>query len=243
MIGSIQFETPIGPSYLRNNRSTRQKSLRCFPSCGLKGHVVGGFCGLPLRVSLGINIEKDAEKLNTEAYIFIAEIRPLATPRMSAEAKINKTDLFSQLRNKYEKGGKVTGELFQADSVVLQTTSDSFAQVDLTFNSQHCSWDYAWKSNRWRGPQELHVVDIIVLKSISPDKFSVVSYSSSTPFVVATKSPFAHRNGDRSRKRQAQTQTQMRTKKTTITMKRTILFFVPTAAIQGTTTTTNISSR
>lgn len=41
MITGLNFDTQIAEFYLRNNRSTRQKSLRCFPSCGIKGHISG----------------------------------------------------------------------------------------------------------------------------------------------------------------------------------------------------------
>ena len=185
MITDVVFDTPIGGEYKRNNRSTRQKSLRCFPSCGIKGHVPGGFCGLPLKVT--IEVAKESSDLDFDArnYLFIAEIRPVSQPRISAATSISEADLLRQIRTKEK--SETYGELFQADSNIhVEPLSGETWQVELTFNSHHCSWDYAWKSNRWSGPQEQHVVDIIVLKTASASEHRVVSSKPSSPFVVSS---------------------------------------------------------
>ena len=185
MISSIAFETSIGPEYKRNNRSTRQKSLRCFPACGIKGHVTGGFCGLPLKVTVDITRESSTLEFNPDDYRFIAEIRPVSQPRISREKSIVENVLIRQIRSKYEKN-EANGEIFQADTVTVLSTTGKQAEVELVFNSQHCSWDYSWKSNRWSGPQEQHVVDIIALRNVSATDIRVVSFSSSPPFVVSS---------------------------------------------------------
>jgi hypothetical protein len=185
MINSITFDTPIGTDYKRNNRSTRQKSLRCFPTCGVKGHVTGGFCGRPLKVVVELARETTSIDVKIEDYRFIAEIRPVSQPGVSKVKSIKEDDLQRQIRSKYEKH-EANGEIFQADSANILSMSGKVAEVELTFNSQHCSWDYSWKSNRWSGPQEQHVVDIIVLRSTSGNDTKVVSFASSSPFVVSS---------------------------------------------------------
>ena len=142
MISLISFHTPLQTSYLRNNRSTKQKSIRCFPSCGIKGHVSGGFCGLPLRVTVKLS----SKLLRLEQYIFIAEIRPSREPRLSNQKLISKTEIANQLRTKFDFHSK-GGELFLAETNILSNNGEE-SLVDLTFNSQQCSWDYAWRSNR-----------------------------------------------------------------------------------------------
>ena len=85
MISECVFTTPLALSYLRNNRSTRQKSLRCFPSCSRKGHVIGGFCGVPLCVDIKLSkttTQSENRKIEYDEYIFIAEIRPISSPRL-----------------------------------------------------------------------------------------------------------------------------------------------------------------
>jgi hypothetical protein len=185
MINSISFDTPIGAEYKRNNRSTRQKSLRCFPSCGLKGHVTGGFCGRPLKVVVELAREHNSLDLKIEDYRFVAEIRPQSQPGISRLKVITEEDLQRHLRGRFDKN-EFNGEIFQADTANILSITPKMAEVELTFNSNHCSWDYSWKSNRWSGPQELHVVDIIVLRSTSANEVRVVSSAPSSPFMVSS---------------------------------------------------------
>ena len=185
MITSITFDTPIGTEYKRNNRSTRQKSLRCFPTCGIKGHITGGFCGRPLKVVVEIERESSSLNIQVEDYRFIAEIHPVSQPGVSKAKTIKEEDLARQIRSKYDKY-EVNGEIFQADSINILQTRGKYVEIELTFNSQHCSWDYSWKSNRWSGPQEQHVVDIIVLKSLNQTEAKIVSFGSSSSFVVSS---------------------------------------------------------
>lgn len=181
MLSTVRYQTPIAPSYFRNNRSTRQKSMRCFPSCSVKGHVNGGKCGIPLCVE----IEMANMPCNFGEFIFVAELRPSKTPRLSGMVQINKATLMDQLRNKSDKTN-TTGELFLADIDIIAQTIDGGVCAQLTFNAQHCSWDYAWKSNRWSGPIEYHVVDIVALRSINAQEYAVCASHESEPFIIVS---------------------------------------------------------
>lgn len=192
MIKSCQFETPIAGSYLRNNRSTRQKSLRCFPACDPRGHIAAGFCGVPLRVRIHLTTDDENEsELNIHSYLFIAETRPVNTPGISSHATVSKQSIMQNIRTKSDKASE-KGELFVGDVAVLAADKKSM-EIQVTFNAQHCSWDYSWKSNRWSGSQELHIVDIVVLKYSTLSDFLVCSSSPSTPFIVASSHKRAHR--------------------------------------------------
>jgi hypothetical protein len=237
MIKSVILHTPVANSYLRNNRSTRQKSLRCFPMCSSKGHVNGGFCGQSLRATIVLGVEnndvatsisvpstigldssiaeptsstimpysglqqpvaelteggeakKDLFELND--FIIIMEIRPLLTPRISGKQFINKQEIHNQLRTKHEKSS-LEKELFmgEADLVTMDPEKKEL-KLFVVFNPNHSSWDYSWKSNRWSGPNEQHVVDIIVLKYYSTTDFQVYSHYVSNPFIVVS----SHKKG------------------------------------------------
>eukprot|EP01039_Chlorochromonas_danica_P008197 gene8197-9043_t len=193
MIQSCFFETPIAGSYLRNNRSTRQKSLRCFPACDPRGHIAAGFCGLPLRVRIRLTASEDDEsELNIHSYLFIAETRPANTPGISSRSIVSKQSIMQNIRTKSDKASE-KGELFIGDVAVISSEKKSLDLL-ITFNAQHCSWDYSWKSNRWSGSQEHHVVDIIVLKYSTLSDFVVTSSFPSTPFIVASSHKRAHRS-------------------------------------------------
>lgn len=224
MIQSCVLDTAIAPSYFRNNRSTRQKSLRCFPACSLRGHVSGGFCGQSLRANIiltnptgnpaefGANSDNvdgngsinnsfhnhpplnllhagnNSSAIDINEYLFIAEIRPANKTRISGQNVISKTEIMNQIRTKVEnKPGAQSRELFLGE-VSIRTTSTNQSSIDLNvvFNSQHHSWDYSWRSNRWSATNEKHVVDIIVLRynAINSTDFMVSACYTSNPFYI-----------------------------------------------------------
>ena len=136
-----------------------------------------------MTVTIDLRRETTSTCLDINEYIFIAEIRPVSLPKLSRAETVEKKYMLDQIRTKYEKTPVTNGELFIAEVSLLATSQDD-AKLMLTFNSQHCSWDYSWKSNRWSGPQEHHVIDIIVVKSMSVNEFAVISFRSSTPFII-----------------------------------------------------------
>eukprot|EP01038_Epipyxis_sp_PR26KG_P005496 gene5496-7608_t len=191
MISSYNFITPIQTSYFRNNRSTRQKSLRCYPSCDPRGHIVGGFCGTPIKVQMCIQKPNDSHKESSnfeddfkiEEYVFVAELRPEKFPNLASSHEVAADFIKENLRDKFVSN---CGELFIA-SVEVMSESSSQYEVELLFNGQHCSYDYKWKSNRWSGANEGHVLDVIVMrKSNNSNVYSVVSSHPSSPFIIVS---------------------------------------------------------
>jgi hypothetical protein len=204
MIKSCILHTPIASSYLRNNRSTRQKSLRCFPDCSSRGHVNGGFCGQSLRATVFVNVDQSgsltADELNSEPkrildindFIIIMEIRPSSIPRISRQSFVKKQEIHNQLRMKHEKSS-LEKELFMGEmDIISYDPVSKMMELYVTFNGNHSSWDYSWKSNRWSGPNEKHVVDIIVLKYYSATEFQVCSCYTTNPFIVIS----SHKRGN-----------------------------------------------
>lgn len=179
MIASCLLITPICPQYLRNNRSTRQKSLRCFPSCGPKGHIQGGFCGRSLKVQMTL-MSPTNDPVDVNDYMFIAEIRPVLEPRISAQKTIKKADVLDKIRTRQDKeiGQR---EVFMGEVSVLHQRGREI-ELDLTFNGRNQSWDYSWRSNRWSGQQ--HVVDIIVLSYLNASEFAICSFFTTSSFMV-----------------------------------------------------------
>jgi len=125
------------------------------------------------------------EPFDISNYIFVAEIRTLSQPKISVQDKISKYYMMEHMRTKFEKNSELNGEVFIADVIVLDKQPGVY-ELELTFNAQHCSWDYAWKSNRWSGPLEQHVVDVIALRldRDQPSEYQVIASAESSPFVV-----------------------------------------------------------
>ena len=193
MISLVEFETPIAGLYLRNNRSSLQKSIRCFPTCGIRGHVNMGFCGLPLRVRVRLlHNENDSftdgtaphNVYNCERYIYYAEIRPLRQGNLSALDQITERELIQNTRTK---NMNEKGEIFLADFPPQDIRKiEGGEEFSLLFNSEKCSYDYGWRSNRWSGPLENHVVDIICMQERTTGIFKICSYCFSSPFVIVS---------------------------------------------------------
>jgi len=181
MIRSCFLAKEISTSYKRNNRSTKQKSLRCFPACSSGGHVKGGFCGQALKCQMILDNPYDDDRpINISDYIFIAEIRPNAKAQISAMNTINKAELMSKVRIRQEKEVGVR-EIFMGEVEILSGTVKELELI-VTFNSRHLSWDYSWRSNRWN--EEQHVVDIIVLTYSSSTEYAVVSSFTTSSFRI-----------------------------------------------------------
>jgi hypothetical protein len=82
---SIIFDAgQIGEKYIRNNRGSGRKNLRCFPKCSNMGHVDRGFCGNDIAVVVfGKNISKDdcvllqVIPLRTSKYVIVIYLTSL----------------------------------------------------------------------------------------------------------------------------------------------------------------------
>lgn len=193
MIKSCFLITPIAPSYLRNNRSTRQKSLRCFPTCSPRGHITGGFCGQSMRAQLTLNVATTDRKFDIDDFVFICEIRPHNEPRISGEIIVRKASVMDKVRSKQDKD--IGKELFMGE-VNSFTQGDNEVEMDIVFNVRHHSWDYSWKSNRWSDQQ--HVVDIIVLTYESQLDYRVAGYFTSSQFMILSSHKKSTKGGNKS---------------------------------------------
>ena len=72
---SIVFESgQIIEKYVRNNRGSGRKNLRCFPKCTTSGHVKRGYCGNSISITVfGKNI--------SEHDLIILQLLPSNTPK------------------------------------------------------------------------------------------------------------------------------------------------------------------
>lgn len=164
LIRELNFTKPFSESYLRNNRSTGQKSLRCFPHCAAKGHRVSGFCGDKLEAT-AIIVKNLGDTDNWLGRIsVVGEIRPCSDQGISSRNKISKEKLLHELRD--IRSTKIGGELVLGEMKIINEDSET-AFVAITFNAERHSWDYSWKSNRWSGVNSPHVVDVILVQSLS----------------------------------------------------------------------------
>ena len=163
-ISELKFEKPFSVSYLRNNRSSGQKSLRCFPQCTEKGHIASGFCGDHLEATATITKNPEFGDNWLERISVVGEIRPLSDHGISSGDKVSRRKLQLELRD--TRATKSGGELLLGEMKILHENAHT-AVVSITFNAEKHSWDYSWKSNRWSGVNNSHVVDVILVQSLT----------------------------------------------------------------------------
>lgn len=128
---------------------------------------------------LDINLSPD--QFSCLNYLFYAEIRPSEKRKLSALDYVSERELIHCTRTKKM---NEKGEVFIADKPQKIEKVEDGEVFSLQFNSEKCSYDYGWRSNRWSN--DTHVVDIICVKHINNDVYKICSYCSSTPFVISS---------------------------------------------------------
>ena len=185
---SITFEDHfLGEQFLRNNRSTGQKSLRCFPRCCDAGHKAQGFCGAPIYATA--ILQKTSIPL--DRVMVIGEIRPEIEPGLSKDVgeRVPKVDVLSAIRSDANKKAEHRAELIAGEIRVLNETADTY-EVGIVLNQGLHSYDYSWKSNRWASGTVTHVVDVIFLADEHPmGKVRPARFPAATPFSPPSVSP------------------------------------------------------
>ena len=163
-LSDLKFVKPFSVSYLRNNRSSGQKSLRCFPQCTEKGHIASGFCGDHLEATATVTKNPEFGDNWLERISVVGEIRPLSDQGISSGKKVSRRKLQQELRD--TRATKSGGELLLGEMKIVQE-DERTAVVTITFNAEKHSWDYSWKSNRWSGVNNSHVVDVVLVQSLT----------------------------------------------------------------------------
>jgi len=171
-----------------------------------------GFCGQPLRVRVQLaeecltdcSTDLDTSNIyNCFKYLYYAEIRPSKQRNLSAVEFISGKELIQRTRTKKM---NEKGEIFLGGfPLEMITKVDGIEEFTLQFNSEQCSYDYGWKSNRWSGPSETHVIDIICVKQLPNDVFKICSFCSSDPFVVLSNHKRRIQNKSQSKRGQTDT--------------------------------------
>ena len=181
-----------GKTYLRNNRSTGQKSLRCFPRCCDQGHKKQGFCGTPIFATAVIQKTNANVPIEIERVMIVGEIRPENEPGLAliCGQKIAKNEILECIRSARNKPTNAKYELLAGEFRVLSETDDTYS-LGIMLNEALHSYDYSWKSNRWASGTVTHVIDVIALSdddnnAPGPHTISVLTSASSAPFVVAS---------------------------------------------------------
>ena len=197
LLSNLEFVEPLKDAYLRNNRSSGQKSLRCFPHCNDKGHLKSSFCGSHLEATAIIQKDSKFEvDWQNKEVLIIAEIRPSTEQGISGLRSVPKAKILAELRDM--RNPRSGGELVLG-KIEIMSEDGLTAYVRIIFNGEKHSWDYSWKSNRWSGSSASHVVDVILLEScysaVNNCDLRIYSSLCSMPFILIS----SHKSTTRSK--------------------------------------------
>eukprot|EP01041_Mallomonas_annulata_P003835 gene3834-7638_t len=151
--------------YYRNNRTSGQKNLRCFPCCGDK-HSESTFCGRPLKTVLRVPRSND---LDLNDVLIIGEFRPF-----NDESDVSDCVNLSDFGGLYEEEIKVrlksrTESLhqFYASKESCRAEYLDHWEIASDFNEDCCSWHYGWKGNRYKqSVRHVFMVSVLVREKV-----------------------------------------------------------------------------
>ena len=154
MYCQMQSCHPLKTHYVRNNRRSTEKNLRCFPCCNIGGHVSQGFCGRGLKqkviltdVCLDI-IGRNTNPLTKVTCVVELTVNnefPVNRPVLGSvykpqdiwsRLKKSKTNTTEPWKRPYWKGVIDRSNLLKLPS----------NEIDFTFKPSH--WHYGWRSNK-----------------------------------------------------------------------------------------------
>ena len=154
MYCQMQSCHPLKTHYVRNNRRSTEKNLRCFPCCNIGGHVSQGFCGRGLKQKviltdvcldiIGRNINP-LTKVTCVVELTVYNEFPVNRPVLGSvykpqdiwsRLKKSKTNTTEPWKRPYWKGVIDRSNLLKLPS----------NEIDFTFKPSH--WHYGWRSNK-----------------------------------------------------------------------------------------------
>jgi hypothetical protein len=113
-------------------------------------------------------------------YIFIAEFHPTTSAGLVREPTLTEKHL--SLGSPY--GHIIKGRMMDCSYFMTADGSKVVAQLQVVFNSELRSWDYSWRSNRWSGKHETHVLEVAVLKRNQDSQYQNLLQECCAPFQV-----------------------------------------------------------
>jgi len=147
----IEFLSVFQDRYQRNNKRTGQKNLRCFPGCGELGHMVSGFCGLPVICKLsGLEIFREGKLSPIRAW---GEFIVRGTDeewKLGSEYKLD--DLKDKERSRtsplkpWLRGDISNAKLHRVQND--ETTEGEKNSITVLFNQELLGWHYHWVSTK-----------------------------------------------------------------------------------------------
>lgn len=141
---------PFKTHYVRNNRRSTEKNLRCFPCCNAGGHVTQGFCGrgclfritTPISLQLPDGTRLDPRKMSCLVELSLCKEQPEGMPVAGTAYPADEINS----RKKTGEPEPWTRPYWEGTANNMEGTENAEAVVDFSFSPTH--WHYGWRSNK-----------------------------------------------------------------------------------------------
>jgi hypothetical protein len=159
----VRVLTTVGQFYVRNNKRSGLKNLRCFPRCLSKGHNRNGFCGRPLNVELQISA-REFRKSQFVAYGRFTLADPTGQdngPIISQFKTYRSLDIMNMTKTKDDN----SMPLYKSTP---STNTAGKSHGAIVFRFSPTTWHYGWRSSKHM-KDSAHVFRVFCF-IVSPDR-------------------------------------------------------------------------
>ena len=163
---SIEYiDMPEALSYLRNNKSSQIKRLRCFPSCNPTGHKAQGFCGSAVRTTIRFADYYSDDDIKTGKIVILGELC-----EVSHHGEILSSVLSGPITSKhfeqYTDWHNEDFSLFPATITRIKggqsrNSVNTRTPCAFTIEFKPSSWPYGWKGSRHKAPKHAFVIHVL----------------------------------------------------------------------------------
>lgn len=199
---AIDFQDmPDALSYLRNNKSSQIKRLRCFPSCNPTGHKAQGFCGSSVKVTLRFTTNYSDEDIKTGKIVVVGELcevnhaGEIISSVLSGPITSKHFDQYTDWHN--EDFSLFPATLTRSRMAVVRHAPDT--PYPFTVEFKPSSWPYGWKGSRHKSPKHAFVIHVLERQGDTPIKQPVQAYGARVlmrpgqkPMYKKEESPLVH---------------------------------------------------
>ncbi len=157
------IDMPEALSYLRNNKSSQIKRLRCFPSCNPTGHKAQGFCGSVVKATLRFATNYSDDDIKTGKIVVLGELCEVSHCGEIISSVLS-GPITSKHFDQYTDWHNEDFSLFPASVTRVkgnQSKSAPNTPFAFTVEFKPSSWPYGWKGSRHKAPKHAFVIHVL----------------------------------------------------------------------------------
>jgi hypothetical protein len=154
---------PTAQSYLRNNKSSEVKRLRCFPSCNPVGHKAQGFCGSIIKAVISSRVAYTDQDIRDGKLIVVGELCEVSQtgqPMNSVVEGWRDDGISISTLKKHTDWHSPDFRLFPGSITKIKSGGHP-KSYSYAIEFQPSSWPYGWKGSRHKAPKHAFVIHVL----------------------------------------------------------------------------------